>query len=463
MKNTLMKADSYKGEHFNWANPDIAFSTGYLEPRIHGERIQVAGLSRLAAQLVLEHRVSAFDIEEFVPFAESHSFGQAKVNKEGFKRIVEEFDGYLPVEVKGLKEGLVIPSRVPVMQVRNTVAGTAWVIPYFEYLWLHVWKTMDVATNSFKQKELLVKVARDTMPADVFQNWIPFALHDFGGRSTGSLEEAEVGIGHLLNFKGSDNWPATRAAQETYLGEFPSYSVLALEHNVMLGHGEANEHALFAEFAEYVLTQGRIGSMLIDTYDVDAAVQWVIDNKERLAEWAEIGGFQGRLVLRPDSGDPTDMPVGILKKLLDNFDYIEYNGYKLLPSWLGVIQGDGNNYERLGKTLNALVAEKISLANIVFGEGGELINNYARDDNQWAFKLSTNTMFDGTEVGCAKKPKHSPEKHSKEGYFSFVEGKSVPAESWDSIEGYVTYYKQGTVIQPTSLDEARLRANRSLL
>lgn len=455
--NTLLLTDSYKGEHWKWANPNIAFSTGYLEARAKDSFIQVAGISRLVQKLATDYLITVEDVEEFEKFALEHSFDQAVVNVEGFRFIAEKMGGRLPIEIKALPEGLAVPSRTPVLMVRNTVPGFAWVVPYFELLWLHLWKTMDVASNSFMQKVLLTAAAEDTMPKEVFDSWINWALHDFGARSTGSNEEAEVGIGHLMNFQGSDNWIATKALYESMeVSGIPSNSVLALEHNVVLGYGEAQEHELFAEFAEYVLTQGRVGSMLIDTYDVDAAVDWVINNLEKLADWAEQGEFKGRLVLRPDSGDPTDMPVGILKKLLDIFPYTEYNGYKLLPTWLGVIQGDGNNLERLVHTCNVLRSEKISLANIVFGEGGELINNYVRDENSWAFKLSVNTTYDGDEVGCAKKPKHSPEKHSREGYFSYDPKKGITqAESWGAIEGYEVYSFEN----PRSLEEARKLAN----
>lgn len=458
--NTLKLADSYKAEHWCWANPDIAFSTGYLEPRVKGEKVQVAGISQLVTKLATEYRITARNANEFLLFAKEHSMGQAAINMQGISRIINEFDGFIPVEVKALPEGMVLPTQIPLMQVRNTVAGMAWVIPYFELMWLHVWKTMDVATNSFTQKQVLAAFGQETMPEEIFETWIKFALHDFGARSTGSMQEAEVGVGHLLNFEGSDNWIATQAALDTYGHRtFPSYSVLALEHNVILGWGEEEEHELFEEFAEYVLTQGRIGSMLIDTYDVDNAVDWVIKNKDRLEEWAAVGEYKGRLVLRPDSGHPTDMPVGILEKLLDNFDHLLYNGYKLLPSWLGIIQGDGNNLQVLTNTCNALLGKKISLGNIVFGEGGELINNYARDDKGWAFKLSMNTLKDGTEVGCAKRPKHSPEKHSKEGYFSYVNGMLTRVDSWEDIEGYVTYYSPSKGLNIPSLSEVRELAN----
>jgi len=462
--NTLKLADSYKGEHWGWINKDVAYSTGYLEPRRTNKFVQVAGLTSLALKLATEYIFTREDVKEFVDFAEKHSFGSAVINEAGFNYIVDNFGGKIPVEVKGLLEGTIVPTRIPVMQVRNTIPHYGWVVPYFELLWLHVWKTMDVATNSGTQKAVLMEAGKDTMPPEVFENWIMYALHDFGARSPGSNEEAEVGIGHLINFDGSDNWIATDLANRTYRSEMSSHSVLALEHNVVLSYGEKKEHDLFAEFAEYVLTQGRIGSMLIDTYDVDAAVQWVIDNKDKLAMWAEEGEFEGRLVLRPDSGDPTAMPVNILKKLLDNFEYSEYNGYKMLPSWIGVIQGDGNNYDRLCMTTKRLLIEGISLANIVFGEGGELINNYARDDNQWAFKLSMNTLVDGTEVGCAKKPKDSPEKHSKEGYFAYDYDTMTMkvVDSWDQTAGYVTYYNAGKMLPPSPLEVVRQRATESL-
>jgi nicotinamide phosphoribosyltransferase len=443
MTTPFQLADSYKGEHWAWINPAVAYSTGYLEPRSKGSFIQVAGISRLVAKLAYQYVFEAEDLPYFLEFAKEHSFGQAQINEEGFKFIIEHCQGRLPVHLKALTEGSVIKTQIPVMQVRNTIPGMGWVVPYFELLWLHLWKTMDVATNSFTQKIVLAKAGKESMPEEVFEGWLPYALHDFGARSTGSNEEAEVGLGHLYNFLGSDNWIATEALSSTLTEGIASYSVLALEHNVVLSWGENKEHELFAKFAEHVLTSGRIGSMLIDTYDIDAAMDWVIANKDKLKQWAKEGDFKGRLVLRPDSGDPTDMPLSILKLLCDNFETTEYNGYSMLPSWIGVIQGDGNDLGRLKITTKAILDAKISLCNIVFGEGGELVNNYKRDDNRWAFKLSVNTLTDGTEVGCAKKPKHSPEKHSKEGYFSYnyVTGELSKADSWDEIEGYETVYK----------------------
>lgn len=466
LNNPLKFADSYKGEHWAWSNQDIAFATGYLEPRVHNKHIQVAGISALVTKMATEYVITHEHINEFMEFARKHSGGFATINHEGWTRIVDKFNGSIPVEVRALKEGLVVPTRVPVLMVRNTVAGFAWVVPYFELLWLHLWKTMDVATNSFNQVKLLRKLGEDTMPKEDFDTWKMFALHDFGARSVGSMEEATVGIGHLQNSMGSDNWPATSLAKQVFGDDlFPSASVLALEHNVVLSHGEAEEHALFAEFAEYVLTNGRIGSMLIDTYDVDKALDWVIQNKDLLEQWAEEGNYEGRLVLRPDSGHPTDMPVNILEKLLDNFEYTEYNGYKMLPSWIGLIQGDGNNYNVIKTTCATLIRRKISLANIVFGEGGELINNYTRDDNAWAFKLSMLTDYSGKDIPCAKKPKDSPEKHSKEGYFAYDEETKTlsAADSWDNTPGYETaYYADGNRLtySMAKLDSIRKRAEK---
>jgi nicotinamide phosphoribosyltransferase len=404
------------------------------------------------------------DVDDLVSFASLHSFGSAQVNEQGMRRIVEEFSGRIPVEIKAIPEGTLLPTRVPVMMVRNTAAGDAWVVPYFELMWLHTWKTMAVSTNSFKQKEVLYELGKETMPLEVFEQWIPYALHDFGARSTGSFEEAEIGIGHLINFDGSDNWPATKRAEDVYYGSFPSHSVAALEHNVVLSWGKDREFELFEIFCKDILTTGRVGSLLIDTYDVDRALRWVANNAERLEEWSKGGG---KLVLRPDSGDPTKMPIKVINFLLEVFGYTLYNGYRMLPSWLGVIQGDGNNLGRIKHTCSVLLAEKISLSNIVFGEGGELINNYTRDEMGWAFKVSMYTMRDGTEVPCSKRPKNAPEKHSKEGYFSYSKKRGLTqAPSWEDVEGYDTVYKTsetGTFSLFKSIDSVRKHATQQLL
>lgn len=468
----ILRVDSYKAEHW-WAdNEDVQFSQIYLEARDGDSMFAMAGLRDM--MLLLTQRITQNAVNFAERVCESHVFG-SRFNRAGWEAIVNDFDGCLPIEVKAVREGTIVDGKTPMLVVRNTAPGFAWLVKYFGDMIMRVWDQCAAATNNVYQKAVILDLADGTVDDDVAPLWVPKALHDFGSRSTGASERsAQNGSSQLLYWTGSDNWESIYRTMRNYnLGmdeiEKVATSVFAIEHNTVLTYGEEREFELFEKLVREILLNGRIGSILIDTFDIDRAIQWFCDNADNIIEWAKQGGGMGRVVLRPDSGCPVETPIMVLKALIERFPVtVNTKGCNVLPWCIGVIQGDGNNKAILQRTARRLTEERIAGNNMVFGEGGELISNFTRDGSgQWAAKVSVNTMSDGSDVSCCKKPKYDSGKKSKEGYFRLTEdqGGIIRLEESDGFDDsglLETCFRNGKLMMPYSFEETREFADAQL-
>ena len=101
------------------------------------------------------------------------------------------------------------------------------------------------------------------------------------------------------------------------------------------------------------------------------------------------------MVLRPDSGEPVDVVLQALRAADKIFGSdLNGKGYKVLRG-VGVIQGDGISYSKIGEILNAAMDEGYSAENITFGMGGGLLQKMDRDTMSFATKLNHITYEDG--------------------------------------------------------------------
>uniref|UniRef100_A0A183EUK6 Nicotinamide phosphoribosyltransferase n=1 Tax=Gongylonema pulchrum TaxID=637853 RepID=A0A183EUK6_9BILA len=89
-------------------------------------------------------------------------------------------------------------------------------------------------------------------------------------------------------------------------------------------------------------------------------------------------------------------------------------GYRLLPSYLRVMQGDGISYESIEKILDAVSRSRWSVDNIVFGTGGALLQKLDRDTQKCAFKCS-HVVINGESRDVWKSPTTDAGKQSKRG------------------------------------------------
>jgi nicotinamide phosphoribosyltransferase len=232
------------------------------------------------------------------------------------------------------------------------------------------------------------------------------------------------GIGHLLFFTGTDTLPAIDLIEEYYNGKIENDefryntldgyliagSVAATEHMVMTMGGQEGEPNTYRR----LITNQPNGIMSIvsDTWNLwNVATNILVELKDLIMS------RNGKIVIRPDSGDPVkiicgdpDAPVGspeykgLVECLWDVFGgtYTD-TGHKVLDSHIGVIYGDSITEERLQGILTGLFNKGFASANMVFGIGSFTYTYVTRDTYGWAMK-ATWAKIDGQGVDMFKKP-----------------------------------------------------------
>jgi nicotinamide phosphoribosyltransferase len=173
----------------------------------------------------------------------------------------------------------------------------------------------------------------------------------------------------------------------------------------------------------------------------------------------------GKLVIRPDSGDPAPVLLKCLQ-ILDRKAGMRRNtkGYKTLPPYFGLIQGDGVNDETIPEILHAIVSRGYAATNIGFGMGGGLLQQVNRDTLRFAFKCAA-ALRGGEWVDVSKDPVTDTSKRSKKGHLSLVKenGAFATARGPRNDDELVPVFENGKVLRTYTLDEVRTRAMRSLV
>lgn len=324
-----------------------------------------------------------------------------------------------------------------------------------------------VATNSREIKKVIKKNLIETASLEAL-NGLDFKLHDFGARGSHSHESAAIGgAAHLVNFFGSDTIEATELVMDYYnadVGLESGVSVPATEHSVSTAYGPDNEDGYLENHIDKCLENGlKIISVVSDTYDIYNFVENVVGGKlkEKVIGLGDVGAT---LVIRPDSGDPTVVPVDVIQILMETFGYtVNYKGFKVLPSYIRVIQGDGICKESIEAILSNMKSLGISGENIVFGMGGKLLGAPQRDDFKFAMKASDITI-NGVRHAVAKDPITDKGKKSKKGKFAVVrneKGGLTTIALEDDVNGenlLRPVFKDGEILVEDNFSDIRKRA-----
>lgn len=332
--------------------------------------------------------------------------------------------GYIPLEFKALPEGTRVPLRVPMFTVENTHPDFFWVTNYFEtILSAELWMPMTSATNAAHVREALNSWATSTgQPLD----GVGFQGHDFSMRGMAGAEAANLSaMGHLVAFTGTETVPVLDFINHYYKTDgFIAGTVPATEHSVMCAGGMESERETFSRLLN--LYPKGILSVVSDTWDF-----WGVLTNELPALKQQIMERDGKLVVRPDSGDPADIICGLNSKfyvsdfgdkdvalddgspeakgaievLWDEFGgTVNEAGYKVLDEHVGLIYGDSMNYDRINDICERLEAKGFASTNVVFGLGSFGYQYQTRDTFGFAMK-ATNVVINGEEVAIFKDPK----------------------------------------------------------
>lgn len=397
--------------------------------------------------------MTAADVAEADNLLTAH-FGQDLLNREGWYKIVAK-GGKLPIRIRAVPEGTVVPTSNVLMTVENTDPSFPWLTNYLESLLVQAWYPTTVATKSRNMKKRISQALHETGTP----NLIDFKLHDFGFRGSTSPESAAIGgCAHLVNFKGTDTLPALKLAKDFYFEEMAGFSIPAAEHSTITSWGKEREVDAFRNMLDQFPTG--LVAVVSDSYDIFNACQkiWGTDLKERVL------ARDGVLVIRPDSGDPVNVIGKVLEILGERFGY-ERNakGFKVLHPKVRVIQGDGIDEEMLGRILDSLTASGWSADNIAFGSGGGLLQKLDRDTHKFAFKCNE-VEVNGLRRPVYKSPVTDPGKFSKAGRLALVKTESgfatVPLDTIGTREDQLrTVFENGYAINPSTLAYIRARAS----
>ncbi|MFT3682489.1 MAG: nicotinate phosphoribosyltransferase [Ferruginibacter sp.] len=385
--------------------------------------------------------------------------------------------GYLPVEIKALPEGSLVPMKVPCLTIVNTRPEFYWLTNFLETILSAVtWQPCTSATIAYQYRKLLNRYAEETgMPAE-FVQW---QGHDFSFRGMSSYESAVLsGMGHLLSFTGTDTIPAIDALEAYYNAnaekELIGGSVAATEHSVMCSGSKDGELETFRRLITAVYPAG-IVSIVSDTWDL-----WKVCTEYLAALKETVLQRNGKVVIRPDSGDPIKIicgdPAGktvaerkgVIELLWDIFGgTITDKGYKLLDSHIGAIYGDSINLQRAEAICEGL-KQKGFASQAVFGIGSYTYQYNTRDTFGLAMK-ATYVEINGEGREIFKNPvTDDGTKKSATGLLCVKKenGKYVLYDrvSWkeETQSELKTVFKNGVLVREYSLDEVRKTLQQGL-
>jgi nicotinamide phosphoribosyltransferase len=453
--NKLFNTDYYKVTHHLQYPKGTQRVFSYAESR--GGKFDFTlffGLQGFLKQYLCGKFVTQKDIDEAESFYKA-GFGFDYFNKAGWQYILDRHEGRLPIRIKAVNEGKIVPTKNVLLTIENTDENVPWITQFVETMLLRgIWYPTTVATVS-KQFKNIVKKYADLTGCDVS----PFQLCDFGGRSVSSHESAGIGgAAHLVNFLGTDTVEGVRYAMENYGADVCGFSVMATEHSTTVIYGRENELQAYEHFLN-VAPDNAILSIVIDSYDTENAVKNLLGGKLK----NKILARNGKTVFRPDSGDVTTVPVDVVKWLWEIFGgSVNEKGYRTLNPKVGVIQGDGVSLESLPLILENLTKEGFATSNLIFGMGGKLLQaDVNRDTLKWAIKTSAAKVNDKW-VDVWKDPVTDQGKISKKGRLKLIKNEqdqfeTVP-ESAPGEDLLVEVFLNGEVVKEYKFDEIRENA-----
>lgn len=425
--NPLLLTDGYKvGHHLQYPNGTTLVYSNFT-PR--SNKYGPKGVDKVVSfgqQMVMMQIHEAFQ-KEFFSRPKDEVCGEMKRELSlylGTDYDVTHFEklhdlGYLPIHVKILEEGTLISIKVPVLTIYNTHPDFYWVTNYLETIISNLlWKPMTSATIAHTYRKVLTKWQEKT---DKEKAWfIDWQGHDFSMRGLDSVDATvSSGLGHLTSFSGTDSLPAIGGARK-YYGEtgFVGGSVNATEHSVMCAGTKDDEIGTFRRLLR--IYPNGILSVVSDTWDL-----WRVCTEYVTVLKDEILARDGKLVIRPDSGDPVeilcgkydqerdgvlvpcdggynsesgfkniDFPnrpesKGVIELLWDVFGgTINEQGYKVLDPHIGAIYGDSITIDRADEICRRLEVKGFASTNVVLGIGSFTYQYNTRDTFGFAMKAT---------------------------------------------------------------------------
>ncbi len=457
--NRIIDTDSYKASHYLQYPPNTTRAFFYLESRGSDRdwnETVFFGLQYLLKNYFLAPFTQTM-VEEAREVITAHGL---PFNYAGWTRLVEKHGGKLPLRIRAVAEGSIVPLHNVLMTVETTDDEFAWLGSWFESQLMRIWYAITVTTQSWQIKRDVYIFLRET--ADDADAEIAFKVHDFGSRGVSSQETAAIGgAAHLVNFLGSDTMAALLLHRKFYHAEMAGFSIPAAEHSTITSWGRENEIEAYRNILKCFAKPNALVAVVSDSWDIYNAVEKIWG--EQLKQ--EVIDSGATIVIRPDSGEPVEVVSKVAQILSEKFGFeINSKGYKVLKN-VRIIQGDGVNQTSIRAILQRLKDEGFSASNIAFGIGGSLLQKIDRDTLKFAYKCSA-IIVDGKLREVYKQPITDSGKNSKRGRLDLIlsggKYESIKLERAEQIsdEGSVlrVVYENGEMLIDENLDEIRKRA-----
>lgn len=409
--NPLFYIDFYKAGHIDQYPSDTTYVWSNFTPRS----------SRIAGVKEVVHFGLQYFIKEILQEAwQTHFFNRSKeeILKE-YKQVmkatlgienprVDHIEalhnyGYLPLKIYSIPEGFSVPLNCPMLVITNTKPDMFWLPNYMETILSNIlWKPCTSATTAKRYREIFMRWAKQSGETDFsFVDWMG---HDFSFRGMSGREDSLLsGMGHLLSFSGTDTIPAILGAKKYYDADLScGGSVYATEHAVMCAGYEESELETFRRLIEDIYPKGVI-SIVSDTWDLWRVLTDYIPQLKN-----KILARDGKLVIRPDSGDPvlilcgdptcgpgmlnrTSIQKGTLRLLAEKLGTTAGPGLPMITK-AGAIYGDSITPERAEEIMRRTVTElHLSPYNVVLGIGSFTYEYVTRDTYGFAMKATAVT------------------------------------------------------------------------
>lgn len=467
--NLLLTTDSYKQTHYLQYPKNTTYLHSYIESRggLYGYT-KFFGLQYILKEY-LSKPFTKEDIKEAKKICNLHGI---PFNEEGFEYILEKYNGFFPVRIRAVPEGMIVKNHNVLVTIESTDEKVPWIVGFIETMLLKVWYPITVATYSYKIKKIIEHFMNIT--SDNLEN-IEFMLHDFGYRGVSSEESAGIGgMAHLTNFKGTDTMKSLLFVKEYYSNkdeefEMPGFSVPASEHSTTTSWLKENERKAFENMLDSF--PNNIFSIVADSYNYFNAVDNIIGIELR----EKIKNRPNNTTIRPDSGDAITNVLFTLESADKNFgSVINSKGYKVLNK-IRILQGDGITENTIWDLLKATKELGYSAENLIFGCGGALLQGNAnssinRDTHKFALKCSA-IMVDDKIRDVYKNPITDRGKISKKGRLDLIiennEFKTInisdyPLNKYHENSILETVFENGKLLKEYSFSEVRENENLNL-
>jgi len=485
--NPLLLTDGYKVDHRRQYPVGTSLVYSNWTPR----KSRIDGIDEVVF-FGLQYFIKKYILEDF----ETHFFKQPKEkvvaeykrrincylgeNQVGTEHIEELHDlGYIPMVIKALPEGVSVPIRVAMFTMYNTIPKFFWLTNYFETLLSAVvWMPCTSATIAKAYRRILERFAAETSSSPEFVDW---QGHDFSMRGMAGIEASLISAsGHLLSFTGTDTIPAIDFLEKYYNAnaekELVGGSVAATEHSVMCMGTFGGEFETFKRLICDVYPKG-IVSIVSDTWDLWKVLTEYLPNlKDAIAQ------RQGKVVIRPDSGDPVDIicgnpngkneneKKGVIELLWDVFGgTTNAKGYKELIPQIGAIYGDSITIDRAVQICKRLKDKGFASTNVVLGIGSYTYQYNTRDTFGFAMK-ATYGEVEGvgreifkdpiTDDGTKKSAKGLLKVSLEGGKYKMTDQADWTQEQTGELK---MIFKDGKLLIDQTLSEIRQRLKASLL